>query len=188
MKLDETIIPSVRELKYLSLACQTTSPLVLLTNTHIGNLKNQVQYVHQHHKKACVQLEMIDGLATDQTAIKLLKQLFKVDALSTTSIACANTAKKIGIYSVFRFFLIDSVSLTRSLKILKHSKFDAIELLPSYCSVVFYPQIRKVVSPATTFIAGGFIRSQEQIESMFKSGINAVSTSDIKLCDFQKSS
>lgn len=184
MKLDKTIIPSVRELRYLSLACKTTSPLVLLTNTNIGNLKSQVAYVHKHHKKACVQLEMIDGLANNQTAIRLLKQLFKVDAISTTNIMSANAAKKIGIYSIFRFFLIDSVSLSRSLTILKNSQFDAIELLPSYCSIVFYPQIHDVVRPNTTFIAGGFIRTQRQIDEMFQHGINAVSTSDIKLCEF----
>lgn len=186
MKLDKTIIPSVRELKCMSLACQTTSPLVFLINTNIGNLKQQVDFVHSTGKQACVQLEMIDGLAGNQTAIRLLKQLFKVDAISTTNVASANAARKVGLYSIYRFFMIDSVSLDRTLKTLKNNSFDAIELLPSYYSTVYYKKIHDAVLPTTKFIAGGFIRKKSQIDHIFNVGVNAVSTSDIRLCNFER--
>lgn len=46
------VIPSVKDLKYLSDALKSPHKYIVLTNAHIGNLKNLVDLCHQSNKKS----------------------------------------------------------------------------------------------------------------------------------------
>ncbi len=46
------VIPSVKDLKYLSDALKSPHKYIALTNAHIGNLKNLVDLCHQANKKS----------------------------------------------------------------------------------------------------------------------------------------
>ena len=179
---DKVVIPSVRETKFLKKACETSSPIVLLSETHIGNLLSLVSFVHKQHKLAYADLELIGGFKADINGIRLLKNMYHLDGIFTTNIKAVKIAKQFGLVVCYRFFLIDSRSLERTSKILKaHSKnFDVIELLPAECGLQKIESIREIIGEHK-YIIGGFIRNKGFIDKAFVKGITAVTTSETSL-------
>lgn len=182
MQLNHIVIPSVREIKYLPLACKTKSPIILLSNTDIGNLMSQTDYVHKHEKQAFVHLELIGGFSPDFAGIKLLKNMYHLDGVFTTNVQAANMAKGLGLVVVYRFFLIDSRSLKRTSEILRKNKFDAVETLPAYCAIQEFANLQRLGN-GNTFIAGGFVRDSDMVTKIFEAGICGITTSQIELWD-----
>ncbi len=180
MRLKNMVIPSVREIRYLSLACKAESPIILLSNTDIGNLMPQVEYVHKHKKQAFVHLELIGGFSPDLAGIKLLKNMYKLDGVFTTNVQAGNMAKDVGLVVVYRFFLIDSRSLKRTAEILRKNKFDAIETLPAYCAIQEFDNLQRL-GTGNTFIAGGFVRDSAMVTRIFETGICGITTSQTEL-------
>lgn len=187
MLFEETVIPSVRELKFLKLACKSKSPIILLSNSDIGNLMSQTEYVHKKNKLAFAHLELIGGFSPDAKGLKLLKNRYRLDGVFTTNVQAGNMAKKIGLIVVYRFFLIDSRSLKRTGDILEKNRFDAIEVLPAYCAIQEFDRL-KCLGEKGHFIAGGFIKDSKMIDRIFEIGISAITTSDTDLWQFERSS
>lgn len=182
MQLRNTVIPSVTEIKHLSLACKSKSPIILLSNADMGNLVSQVKYVHEHDKQAFAHLELIGGFAPDIAGMRLLKNMYHLDGVFTTNIQAGNMAKNLGLMVVYRFFLIDSRSLKRTSEILKRNKFDAIEALPAYCAIQEFANLQRIGN-GMPFIAGGFVRNSEMVTKIFETGICGITTSEIELWD-----
>lgn len=179
---NKVVIPSVRETKFLKKACDSSSSIVLLAETHIGNLLSLVSFVHKQHKLAYVDLELIGGFKADACGIQLLKNMYQLDGIFTTNIKAVKMAKQLKLAVCYRFFLIDSRSLERTAQILKtHSKlFDAIEILPAECGLKEIEHIKEVIGEHN-YIVGGFIRNDKFIKKVFAKNIPAVTTSESSL-------
>lgn len=180
MQNQKTIIPSVRELKLLQLACKSKASIILLSNTDIGNLIKQTSYVHKFRKKAFVHLELIAGFAPDAKGLRLLKNMYQVDGVFTTNIQAGNIAKSIGLNVIYRFFLIDSRSLKRTDAILENNKFDAIEVLPA-CSAIAESADLAKLNISSKLFAGGFIKTLNMVDQIFRLGFSGITTSNSKL-------
>lgn len=180
MQQNKIIIPSVRELKFLQIACKAEAPIILLSNTDIGNLTQQTSYVHKYKKKAFVHLELVAGFAPDAKGLRLLKNMYQVDGVFTTNIQAGNIAKSIGLKVIYRFFLIDSRSLKRTSAILENNKFDAIEVLPACCAIIESNSLAKLMKDSKLF-AGGFINTMNMVDQVFKLGFSGITTSNREL-------
>ncbi|MFD1347839.1 glycerol-3-phosphate responsive antiterminator [Oceanobacillus caeni] len=55
------IIPSILNLKQLEYALKLDNEYILLSETHIGNLKNLVKLCHQSGKKVIVNMDLVGG-------------------------------------------------------------------------------------------------------------------------------
>jgi len=180
MLLNSVVIPSVREIRYLRKACQVNSPIVFISDTNIGNLMSQVEFVHRHNKKVFADLELIGGFKPDSAGMKLLKNMYHLDGIFTTNVNAARMANALGITVVYRLFMIDSRSLKRSANILRNNNFDAIEVLPAECGIQEIERLTEM-NDKHNYIAGGFIRDKKMIREIFDVGISAVTTSKVDL-------
>ncbi len=169
------IIPSVRKLKNLEKALQAKANIIFLSEAHIGNLRSLVTKCHQYGKIVFVNIDILGGLSQDQTGIKFLKDMFKVDGVMSASTVKVNIAKSLGFYTIQRFFLIDSRSYDMSLKALHNSKVDAIEILPALFAPHFFNELRKVKD--VPLLAGGFINKQETAQKILAAGFSGITTS-----------
>ncbi|WP_243125403.1 MULTISPECIES: glycerol-3-phosphate responsive antiterminator [Clostridium] len=173
------IIPSIRRLKELNVALNSKPDILLLSEVHIGNLPALTSMCHEKNKLVLVNIDMIGGISGDQMGIKLLKDLFKVDGVMSASTMKVNIAKSLGLYTIQRFFLIDSRSYETSLKSLKTSKVDAIEVLPAPMAPHFVKEIRNVKD--IPLLAGGFIKDKDTLNSIREAGFDGVTTSERNL-------
>lgn len=162
---EKTIIPSVRDLKHLKKALKSESKFVLLSNANIGNLAELTKVCHQQGKKVLVSADLIGGFKGDREGIQLLKNLFKVDGVASNNVQILRIAKKNGLYTIYRLFMIDSRSLEHSKFIVKEENFDCVEILPGEYAY------QKSADLAQNFvgkqmIAGGFISSRDLAEKI----------------------
>lgn len=182
MILNNTVIPSVRNLKHLNRALDCSSEYVLLSEADIGNLQSLIGKCHKLEKKALVHLELLGGFKADTSGIKVLKHLYKADGVISSNFSALRYAKKEGLSTVYRVFLIDSRSLDQSVDIVKHNEVDAVELLPAeYACQCFDLLKRKFTSEDIKFIAGGFVKRNYLVEKLFHTGFNAITTSESEL-------
>lgn len=102
----------------------------------------------------------------------------KVQGIISTRKSTLNYAKKYGLISVQRGFLIDSRSVKTIITNTDHIKPDYIELLPALA----FPKIMEVKDiMQSKIIVGGFINDREDIRNCFQFGVHAVSTSKAEL-------
>lgn len=169
------IIPSIRMIKDLSHALTFNNEYILLSESHIGNLKSLVDMCHKANKKVVVNAELIGGLNLDKIGINLLKKLYHVDIVICASTAKLNMIKSVGLQTIHRVTLMDSKSFDNSLKALADSKCDAIEVRPGVYGLKFINKIKQARD--VPMFLGGFIEDVEMIDKAKEAGFVGITTS-----------
>ena len=175
MEHEFLIIPSIRDVKHLKYTQEAQCAKVLLSNAHIGNLKQLTENCHKNKQKVIVNHELIGGLGNDRIAFEMLKKLYRVDGVIGSNVSKLNQIQHMGLETIFRISLIDSHSVEMALRSLKGVNFTAVELRPYYHAVEFLPMFKEVFSGK--FFAGGFINTEEKIKICQKAGFDGIMTS-----------
>ncbi|MBW5445658.1 glycerol-3-phosphate responsive antiterminator GlpP [Cohnella sp. CFH 77786] len=170
----QKVIPAVRHLKDLEAAFRTEYEFVVLMNVHVAMARSIVSQAAVHGKKILLHADLIDGLKSDEYAAEFLAQEVKPAGIISTRNNVLLTAKKKGLLTIQRFFLLDSLALENSYVQIGKTKPDYVELLPG-----IMPVIIKQFAEATSVpvIAGGLIRTEEDIRLALGAGAVAVTTS-----------
>lgn len=180
MKVEQAIIPAARSIKDFEHLMTTTGDLVILLDSHVAQLQALLQLAKRHDKRVILHADLIQGLKHDESGAQFLCQVVKPAGLISTHSSVISVAKKKGLLAIQRIFLLDSHSLETSYRMLKASQPDFIEVLPGIMPDVIR-EIRK-----TTHLpiwAGGFIRSEEDVDKILQAGATSVTTSHRDLWD-----
>jgi glycerol uptake operon antiterminator len=121
---------------------------------------------------------LVKGLGRDEAAVNFLKYQLRADGLITTKGNLVNMAKKIGLISIQRIFLLDSQSLITGIAQAKSHKPEYVEVLPG-----LIPDLLKQINDETSIsvITGGLIKTVDQAKFALARGAIAVSTSEDSL-------
>lgn len=170
----QSVLPAVRKLKDVESAAASSFQYMVLLGGHIGRLKHVVDLAGSHGKKVLIHADLIDGLKNDEYAAEFLCQSIKPAGLISTRASVIQRTKQNGLLAIQRLFLIDSDALERSYVLLEKSKPDYIEVLPG----IMPSMIREVKERSgIPVIAGGFIRTAEQVQQALDAGADAITTS-----------
>lgn len=173
---ERTVIPSVRHLKELETALASTSPYVLLTNVHIGNLEALAKKCIDSGHKVLVHCDLIGGFKPDREGIRLLKNMFGVSGVLTQSAQVVSYAQKAGMFGILRVFIMDSRSLEKGIQILQEARPDGIEVLPGALADRYW-DLFEPFEEKTTLIAGGMIVTEKERDHLFDRGYRAMTAS-----------
>ncbi len=173
------IVPSVKEVKYLKNALQSSNPCIQLTGCHIGNLQQLTNKCHQAGRTVIVNHELVDGLGNDKTAFQMLKKLYHVDGIIGSSITKLHMMKGLNVKIIYRITLMDSISIDNALRTINEVKFDAIELRPYYHAIEFLPVFKKVWSG--DYYVAGFVNTEEKLRKCKEAGFVGAMTSTVDL-------
>lgn len=170
----QQILPAVRGMKDFESLVESRYQYIVLLDTHIGQLRSIVRFARKHDKKVLLHADLVQGLKNDEYAAQFLCQEVRPDGLISTRTKVVLTAKKKGLLAIQRLFLLDSLALDTSYKLLGKSQPDYIEVLPGVMPHI----ITEVKETAKIPIfAGGLIRSIDDVESALRAGAEAVTTS-----------
>ena len=175
------IIPAARSMEVFKAALtHTVVPSVVLLFGDINSLPVLISLAKEHKKRIILHLDLFDGIGKDQAGIKFLARM-GITAVITTKTHLCKFARDEGMIVIQRLFLMDSDSLRTGLKLVRNFKPDVIEILPgSVPASVVQELIRETGLP---ILAGGLIRTQEDVDHAVERGISAVSTSRQDLWD-----
>lgn len=180
----QPVIPAIRSLKDFEELLHREFSYIVLLESHLAQLPSLVRVARKHDKKLILHADLVQGLKHDEAAAQFLCQMIKPDGLISTHSTVISTAKKHGLLAIQRIFLIDSHSLATSYRVLSTAKPDYIEVLPG-----IMPSIIREVRQNTNLpiLAGGFIRTKEEILDILAAGASAVTTSHHDLWDLSPS-
>lgn len=126
-------------------------------------------------KIVMVHTDLISGLASNkEIAVDFLHTATKMDGIISTRPNFISRARELGLFTVLRLFVIDSMALAGVNK-LENVKPDFLEILPGVM-----PKTIHKITQAThiPLLAGGLIAEKEDVMAALSAGATAVSTTD----------
>ena len=114
-------------------------------------------------------------IARDQVGITYLKKSFGIDGIISTHTNIIQYAKKQELIALQRLFIVDSESVNTGARLVQSSKPDSVEILPGIILPYIQPELDKLRLPP--IVAGGLIKTRDDIDRILASGAVAVSTS-----------
>lgn len=172
--LDSPVIAAVKDDAGLRKALDSDCRVIFLLYGTILNIDSLVGQIHGRDKRCLVHIDQVDGLSNRDIAVDGLVKLCRPDGIISTRAAQIRRAQQLGILAIQRAFILDSMSLESLLSQKDAVRPDFIEVLPGIIPTVIREITEKTDIP---LIAGGLIRSKQDVIQALQAGVMAVSTS-----------
>lgn len=166
------VIAAVRSEIEFKNALNAENDVIFFLSPNILTLPKLLKLAHDNKKKVFVHIDLMEGIGKDKSGIKLLKKM-EIDGIISTRVNIIRLAKEENIFTVQRFFIVDSKSVETTAEAVKQSKCDVIEVMPGVVPKVIKGLCEKLSVPV---IAGGLIESEREIDAALRSGAIAIST------------
>ncbi len=181
VSMKQFLIPASPTMKDFEKFLESDYEIGILLEVHIAQLKHISKMAERHGKKMIFHVDLIHGLKNDDYGTEYICQEFSPFGLISTKANVILKAKQRGVLSIQRMFLIDSHALGQSYRLIEKTRPDYIEVLPGTM-----PWMIKEVKEKTNIkiLAGGLIRTPEEVKRAIESGADAVTTSKRELWDY----
>ena len=166
------VIAAARNREQLRLAAGSGVDIIFMLATNIVELNEHIEIAHNAGKKLFIHLDLAEGIGKDEYGIRYVMEQ-GVDGIISTRTNIIKLAKRIGISTVQRFFIVDSQSVETTVEAAKAGKADMIEIMPGTVSKVIKRLRGDLDMP---IVAGGLLETREEIAEAFECGVAAVST------------
>lgn len=172
------VICAVKDVSNIDDAISSDAEIIFCLCGNIFNLPEIVSRVKSSGKLIFLHVDLIEGFSKDATALKFISEKIKPDGIISTKNNLLKVAKELGLLTVQRLFIIDSLSIETTVKTSSTINPDAIEILPG-----IMPRIIKKLSSTLSvpIIVGGLISEKDDIVNATDNGALGVSTSSKNL-------
>lgn len=169
------VIAGVKDVENLDAALDSDCEIIFLLCGTIFNLKEIVKKAKEKGKLIFIHVDLIDGFSKDSTALKYISEEICPDGIISTKNSQLKVAKTLGLLTVQRIFIIDSLSIDTAVKASQVLNPDAIEFLPG-----IMPRITKKLSTSidVPVIVGGLVSEEEDVKLAVENGALGVSTTE----------
>ncbi|MBQ7295017.1 MAG: glycerol-3-phosphate responsive antiterminator [Clostridia bacterium] len=176
------IIAAVKDLGNLDAALSSDCTIIFLLCGSIFNIKDVVKKAKEKGKMIFIHIDLLDGFSKDAVALKYISEEIKPDGIISTKNSQLKTAKSLGLLTVQRIFIIDSLSIDTAVKASQMIEPDAIEIMPG-----IMPRITKQLSKAldVPVIVGGLVSEKIEVENAVRSGALGVSSSSKEIWEMK---
>lgn len=169
--MDSPVIAAVKNDEQLQKAIISDCSVIFFLYGTILNISELVQTAKEHDKLVFIHTDLIEGLTGKDISIDFIAQKTRADGIISTRIHLIRHAQELGLITIQRFFLLDSLSFETVLRQASHA--DAIDILPGTMPRVIQRLAQKVEQP---IIASGLLIDKQDIMSALSAGAQAVST------------
>ncbi|MCY8475118.1 glycerol-3-phosphate responsive antiterminator GlpP [Bacillus halotolerans] len=175
---NQPILPAIRNMKQFDEFLNSSFSYGVILDIHLGQLKGVIREAQKHGKKMMVHVDLIQGIKHDEYGAEFICQDIKPAGIISTRSNVIAKAKQKKIYAIQRLFLLDTSAMEKSMEFVGKHKPDFIEVLPGIVPSLIQEIKEKTGIP---IFAGGFIRTEQDVEQALKAGAVAVTTSNTKL-------
>lgn len=145
----------------------------------VCSIPSIVAAIHEAGKLAIVHADLITGLAQKEVAVNFLQQSAHADGIISTRQNMIQRAKELGLYTVYRLFIIDSIALSEAMQV-RRLRPDFLDILPGVMPNIIRKIKRKTGWP---LLAGGLITTKQDVMEALDAGAMAISTTDETVWD-----
>ncbi|MGN2620598.1 glycerol uptake operon antiterminator GlpP [Bacillus stercoris] len=175
---NQPILPAIRNMKQFDEFLNSSFSYGVILDIHLGQLKGVIREAQKHGKNMMVHVDLIQGIKHDEYGAEFICQDIKPAGIISTRSNVIAKAKQKKIYAIQRLFLLDTSAMEKSMEFIGKHKPDFIEVLPGIVPSLIQEIKEKTGIP---IFAGGFIRTEEDVEQALKAGAVAVTTSNTEL-------
>lgn len=173
--IENPVIAAVKNEEGLGKALKSPCPVIFVLFGDICSVGEIVARIKAAGKTAVVHIDLIDGLANRDISVRFLKTNTEVDGIISTKTQLVRYARELGLITVQRFFLWDSISLENVQKYISADTADFVEILPGIIPKAVEFCVKNVHIPV---IAGGLISTKNDVVYALSAGATAISTTD----------
>jgi len=168
------VIAAVQYEKILE-ALNSEVSAVILMYTKLVELLDGNFKIYRKRKPIFIHTDLMKGLSSDSEAIKFVYNYIRPQGIVSTKSHVIRAAKKRGLITIQRVFLIDTKSLENTIESINENNPDAVEIMPGIAPAVIPIFKEKISQP---IILAGLIQTHEQVVSALISGADGVSLSN----------
>ncbi|MDO4662812.1 MAG: glycerol-3-phosphate responsive antiterminator [Tissierellia bacterium] len=172
------VIMAIKDNKDLRKCLENDIKVVFVLYGNINNISYIVEKLKDHGKYVIVHEDLIEGLRPGNLASEFIINQTSADGIITTRVKDAIKAKQLGLFTVLRFFILDSLSLESMKNSLKSANADLIEVLPGVMPKIIKDLSRRTAIP---IVAGGLIKDKEDVINALNSNAFAISSSNYEV-------
>lgn len=176
---DNPIITAVKDDSELGAALTSDSKIIFVLYGNIINISDISKKISNKNKIAFVHIDLIEGLSNRDIAVKFIKEKTSFQGIVTTKTSLIKIAKELGLFTVLRIFIFDSLSLKNAERHISN-ECDAVEILPGVIPKVIKSLSMKYQKP---IIVGGLVETKEEILEALRAGATCISTTDQRIWD-----
>lgn len=172
---ESPVIAAVKDMDGLERCFESDSRIIFILFGDICNISDIINKIKEHDRIAIVHMDLINGLSQREISVDYLKNNTKADGIISTKVALIKRAKELKLYTVFRFFVIDSMAFENIKKQVEAVEPDFVEILPGVM-----PKVIKRISAMipVPVIAGGLIADKEDVMAVLSAGAMSISTTN----------
>ena len=171
------IVAAVKDDNGLEMCLKSDIDAVFILYGDICTISDIVARVKDAGKIAMVHMDLINGLSSKDISTDFIRKYTLADGIITTKGNLISHAKEIGLATVLRYFVLDSMALInieRQSHQNRETQPDMIEILPG---IIVPKMIRKICAMSRVpVICGGLIQEKEDVMHALASGAAAIST------------
>lgn len=169
------IIAAVKDMDGLNRCFESDSRIIFILFGDICNIADIIRTIKEHGRLAIVHMDLINGLSQKEVSVDYLKNNTQADGIISTKVALIKRAKELKLFTVFRFFVIDSMAFENIKKQVAAVEPDFVEILPGVMPKVIKRISSQIPVPV---IAGGLIADKEDVMSVLSAGAMSISTTN----------
>lgn len=174
------IIAAIRDIDDVDMALSRRINCVFLLTGSILNIKYVVHCIKKARKRAFLHLDLVEGISKDSEGTKYIAEEIRPDGIITTRSNLALSARSMGMFTIQRVFILDSLAVDTAVKTIGQVEPDAVEILPG----VLTKTLKRITARVNTpLVAGGLIETEEEVKKALASGAVAISTTRKSLWD-----
>lgn len=177
----QKVLPALRHMRDLDRILELTNKYFVILDSHVAQLRPIIEIARKKHKKTLLHADLVHGLKNDEHAAEFLCQEIRPDGLISTRANVLGVAKKKGLLTIQRLFLLDSLALETSYRTFDKVGPDMVEVLPGLIPDMIQEVRERTGVPVIT---GGLIRTNKDVQTALVAGASAVTTSRSELWDY----
>jgi glycerol uptake operon antiterminator len=172
---ESPIIAAVKDMDGLQRCFESDSKIVFILFGDICNINDIINTVKSRGRIAIVHMDLINGLSQKEISVDYIKNNTQADGIISTKLALIKRAKELKLFTVFRFFVIDSMAFENIKKQSEAVEPDYVEILPGVMPKVIKRICSQTLVPV---IAGGLIADKEDVMAALSAGAVSISTTN----------
>jgi len=167
------VIAAVKDEEQLERAMASNCGILFLLFGSICTIGPLVERAKSAGKLVFVHVDLTQGLANKEIAADFIREYTRADGIISTRPLQLHRAKSLGLLTVLRVFLVDSMSLMNLQKQITASGADLLEVMPGVMPNI----IRRVCGMTDVpVITGGLVSGKEDVFAALSAGARCVST------------
>ncbi len=151
----------------MTFALDSDAHLLFLLKGNAFQLAPFIVRAHEQGKGVVVHVDLVSGVGKDRAGIHYLHQI-GVDAIITSRSQLISAARAEGLVTIQRLLLVDDSALETGVRTIARANPDVVEVLPGVIFPSVAPMLQHLL--AGPFIAGGFIRTPEDVARIHAAG------------------